>query len=87
MKAVMIGAFAALLALQVGCSKADPPAPPAVAAAPTAAAPAEATSATVAADVPTQEDYDTKAEKTIATTATPGVLTQELDTLEKEIGQ
>jgi hypothetical protein len=82
MKALLIGGLAAFLALQVGCSKTDAPAP-----APTAAAPVEATSATVAADVPTQADYDVKAEKTIAATATPGVLTQELDTLEKEIGQ
>jgi hypothetical protein len=86
MKTLMIGGLAAFLALQVGCSRADPPAPPPVAAAPTPAAPAEATSAAVAADVPTQQDYDTKAEKTIATPATPGVLTQELDALEKEIG-
>jgi hypothetical protein len=85
MKTLLIGSFAAVLALQVGCQKADPPAPPA--ASTTVGAPAEAASTTAAADVPTQQDYEAAAEKTIAPTATPGVLTSELDKLEKEIGQ
>ena len=86
MKTLLIGSFAALLALQVGCSKSDPP-PPAPVAAATPTAAAEAASAAPVADVPTQADYEAAAEKTIAPTATPGVLTAELDKLEKEIGQ
>jgi hypothetical protein len=93
MKTLVIGSFVALLALQVGCQKTDPPAPPAIAipvpvpVATTTAAPAEAASAVVVADAPTEEDYEATAEKTIAPTATPGVLTQQLDQLEKEIGK
>jgi hypothetical protein len=87
MKTLLIGSFAALLALQVGCQKTDPPTPAPVAAATTTAAAAEAASAAPVADVPTQADYEAAAEKTIAPTATPGVLTAELDKLEKEIGQ
>lgn len=91
MKTLVIGSFVALLALQVGCQKTDPPAPAAspvpAPVATTTAAPAEAASAVVAADAPTQEDYEATAEKTIAPTATPGVLTQQLDQLEKEIGK
>jgi hypothetical protein len=83
MKILVISSLAALLALQIGCQKTDPPAP----ATTTVSAPAEAASTATVADVPTQADYEAAAEKTIAPTATPGVLTQELDKLEKEIGK
>jgi hypothetical protein len=83
MKILVIGSLAALLALQIGCQKTDPPAP----APTTVSAPTEAASTATVADVPTQEDYEAAAEKAIPPAATPGVLTQELDKLEKEIGQ
>ncbi len=83
MRTLILASLAATLALVIGCQKSEP-AP----AAATTSAPAEAASTpAVAADVPTPEDYEAAAEKTIAPTATPGVLTQELDKIEKEIGQ
>jgi hypothetical protein len=82
MRALILASLTTL-ALVMGCQKSEP-AP----AAGTTSAPAEAaTTPVVAADVPTPEDYEAAAEKTIAPTATPGVLTQELDKIEKEIGQ
>jgi nitrous oxide reductase accessory protein NosL len=86
MKTLLLASLTAALALTMGCQKSEPaPAPAPVTA--TTTAPAEAATAVEAADVPTPEDYEAKAEKTIAPTATPGVLTTELDKLEKEIGQ
>lgn len=91
MRTLLLASLTVTLALVTGCQKSEP-APSAA----TTSAPAEATTSApteaantpaVAADVPTPEDYEAAAEKTIAPTATPGVLTQELDKIEKEIGQ
>ncbi len=83
MRTLILASLTATLALVIGCQKSEP-AP----AAATTSAPAEAANTpAVATDVPTPEDYEAAAEKTIAPTATPGVLTQELDKIEKEIGQ
>jgi hypothetical protein len=85
MKTMLFVGLTALLALEMGCQKSDPP--PAATAPVAAAAPVEATTTTAAAGVPAPEDYEAQAEKTITPAATPGVLTQELDKIEKEIGQ